>query len=365
MVEPTPAARTVGFGPVRDPGNDPKLRAINRAAAEDLLRFYGLTWVPGEYWALLEQDPDPVVVFRHFCFLFGLDVEEIRARQQAELDVLQQVVSILLELGLIRDKLPKGNREQILEAMKQGLHARAEELLSIVQTMILAMEDAQTLAAVGFANCKIFVGELDNCKDDLLQVTLEDAQQALQATQDYKEAWEKYLYLARVLDELVAWVEQYWPGGSQWATDNEPVVNGMVVVKETTMEALLQDSSADVFGGIETLEQIHRDFLVVMEEIKLAHGTGPGPQQQQGPYRGTYQERVAQWQWALEFFQFPEDVTPTEEEVRAKYRPLAKQHHPDKFPPDKFAPAVVQEHQRQFEDANRANEILKRGKPQR
>lgn len=354
--------RPRGFGPAPDHrGNETRLK-ISRAAAVDLFRFYGLDWVPGEYWALFEKNSGAVGAFQHFCGEFGIDVYKIRAQQNEEMLALRQLVGMLLEIGLMRHELPHKNYARLLQALQQRAYTTAEELTGIAHTVVLVMRDAEALGGeIKFAEYGTFMQSLNGYRDDLFQLTSDDIVDARRACDDYRDAWEAFVYRTKVSGDLIDWIEQCWPEGTAWASDNEQTVNGMVVVKEETIERLLEDDTADVFAGVEELEAVHKDLLSVMNEIKnLAQDS---TSYHDTLYRGTYEDRVAQWYWALEFLKFQSDATPTKKEIKEKYIPLAMKHHPDKFPYGQFPDNVIAENERIFGDVTRANEILTRGKP--
>lgn len=351
-------SRPRGFGPF-DPTEHPTLPLLQARVAHNLFAYYDLPWIPAEYWVILQKThPDPVDALIEFCQMFGLAVDAIRDRDEAEVAVLQQCVDILLELGLLEPELSATNRLQILRCLGPRHYEAAEELLTRARFTIEVLREATGLREyIVFPAYQAFIQELERCKSDVFQLSQEEAADARDLNEQYKTLQDEFDALISYCQDLIDWLYDHWPDDA-WGEANEELARHMVGTKNNLEKSLRHDAAPDPFGGVQELDSLQRDLAAFVEEVKSHSGEA----WEGGAYGGTLAERLAAWHWALTVLGFADTDSPSQKEITRHWRDAVKKVHPD-LGMVEDPPEVTAEKERACQDLNRARGILDKGKP--
>lgn len=309
-----------------------KLEKIRTRAVLALFWRLGLQWVPGEYWSILDQHPDPIDALDVFLQEIGVSKEGARYKDAKTLSQLEIAVGILLELENMGG-MSTGTVERIKNCLRCYGPLAADALINRVRAVRDVLHEAQQ-GKVVFPDFNAFVEEVQKYESNPLDLTDQDVAGIRGATENFSRWQEQFSYLIVYLDQAIGWVEANWPAGEKWAEENEQLRQGLILEKEraenqlTSGQARLNPGEED-FGipdWLNYLGQILADIRSFIEEIQRSSGG-----KFNNPKNENAQKKADLWKAALKVLGIPESSKPTEDEIKKIFRKLAMKVHPDRL----------------------------------
>jgi hypothetical protein len=344
---PEPASLTTlrpdraGSGPVAEP--NPTLALLRRRAFGQLFDHFGLSMIPSEAWSALDKSMDPVSAFRDFSDWVGCDVERIRRNDSAQLARMRTAIDLLVNLHPIRGHLSVSGADRIKRALALSPDAELEqaaqriEALSMIQGCRSRAEGLQTCAAY-----ERFAGIIDAECSDPLAMTPKEIAEAVQISDRFLRAMHSYTAArAKIIDTAEA-IRGRWAEKSP-ASDDLDTRDGILFRAEDLDRELERNADLRVVDVEEFTEEC-ADLCEAIFALYHRYGSDDGPAADE-PYTDEREE-------ALRFFGFPPGSSPSNEEIKRKFRAMWKKYNVDD-PSHRTTEAQRLENERWLKDINK------------
>jgi len=247
---------------------DPEMEGyeeMQMAAVNYIFSRLELEWIPGEFFDILAEHPEPIDAFERFCRFLGLNPNQIGASgSMLERERLHERVGILLDLSALREVMPPAVHRYVADLLRAGQYSQVAAITERLRHFYNVLHDARDQDEIQFPLFRQFLGQLEDVKDNPLGLTEDEVEEAREAIFWFKTTWEQAVDLSTRADGMLMWIQANWPD-NKWGKDNAPVANGLAT-RKGQLDALLLGTDIDGSEVVLDIEGIE-EALVQLETV--------------------------------------------------------------------------------------------------